>query len=201
MPFELHVALRYLLARREAGVHLGHLADLDAWRGGRGQRADHRAGADDRAPGRAAQPDSGRDGPRLRVEAHRPHRFARRDRQAARRAPASSAPRRRFKAKGLVSNEKGTQFIGIKGIDPALEGEVTDLAKAMVGRDASRRSRTQQGDQPPGILVGVDLAKELALHVGDSLTVLTPEGTLSPMGWMPRARRLRVAGHLSPRPL
>ena len=46
----------------------------------------------------------------------------------------------------------------------------------------------------PGILIGVDLAKDLGLAVGDSVTLLTPEGTLSPMGMMPRARRLRVAG-------
>jgi lipoprotein-releasing system permease protein len=98
-----------------------------------------------------------------------------------------------IQGKGLVSNEKGTQFIGIKGIDPKLEGEVTDLAKSMVDGTIEALSE-QKGDQPPGILIGADLAKELALHVGDSLTVLTPEGTLSPMGWMPRARRLRVAG-------
>ena len=33
MPFELFIALRYLLARAQAGVHLAHFADLDrsAW--------------------------------------------------------------------------------------------------------------------------------------------------------------------------
>ena len=49
-------------------------------------------------------------------------------------------------------------------------------------------------DDVPGILIGADLARDLDLHVGDSVTVLTPEGTLSPMGMMPRTRRLRVAG-------
>ena len=33
--------------------------------------------------------------------------------------------------------------------------------------------------------------------MGDSVTVLTPQGTLSPMGMIPRTRRLRVAGLFS----
>ncbi len=95
--------------------------------------------------------------------------------------------------KAIVSNETGNAFITLKGIDPALEPGVTDIGKSMIeGRvDAVDRA---VDDQPPGILVGADLAKDLELRVGDSVTVLTPEGTLSPMGMMPRSRRLRVAG-------
>jgi lipoprotein-releasing system permease protein len=81
----------------------------------------------------------------------------------------------------------------LKGIDPALEGEVTDLARSMT---AGRISDLEPRDDEdlPGILVGADLARNLGVAVGDSVMVLTPEGTLSPMGMMPRARRLRVAG-------
>jgi lipoprotein-releasing system permease protein len=48
-----------------------------------------------------------------------------------------------------------------------------------------------------GILVGKDLAAKLGVAVGDSVSLLTPQGTLSPMGMIPRSRRLRVAGIFS----
>ena len=44
-------------------------------------------------------------------------------------------------------------------------------------------------------MLGQDLAKQLGVHVGDSITLLTPQGTLNPFtGMMPRTRPLRVAG-------
>jgi lipoprotein-releasing system permease protein len=46
----------------------------------------------------------------------------------------------------------------------------------------------------PGVLVGRELAKVLRVNVGDSVTLTTPQGTLSPMGMIPRVRRARVAG-------
>jgi lipoprotein-releasing system permease protein len=49
-------------------------------------------------------------------------------------------------------------------------------------------------DQLPGILLGHELAGRLGALLGDTVNVLTPNGTLSPMGVMPRQRRLRVVG-------
>ena len=53
---------------------------------------------------------------------------------------------------------------------------------------------TGGGPRLDGIALGKDLAASLAVRPGDIVTVLTPEGTLTPMGVMPRARSLRVAG-------
>jgi lipoprotein-releasing system permease protein len=49
-------------------------------------------------------------------------------------------------------------------------------------------------DETPGILIGYDLANRLGASVGESVTIVTPQGTLSPFGMMPRSRVLRVAG-------
>ncbi len=52
-----------------------------------------------------------------------------------------------------------------------------------------RRAETA-GEGPDGIALGHDLARTLGVTVGDSVTVLTPEGTLTPMGIdAPRTRR------------
>ena len=39
--------------------------------------------------------------------------------------------------------------------------------------------------------------QQLGVAVGDTVTLLTPQGTLSPMGMIPRTRRVRVAGIFS----
>lgn len=95
--------------------------------------------------------------------------------------------------KALVSSPAGEAFITIKGIDPALEPGVTNVGTAI--RSGSLAALAPpDGDARPGIVIGVDLAKSLGVYDGDEVTVLTPQGTLTPMGVMPRSRRLRVVG-------
>ena len=97
--------------------------------------------------------------------------------------------------KALITTSQGKSFITIKGIDPALEKSVTDIGRSM--RQGSMASLNEGGDGPPRILLGADLARTLKVRVGDRVQVLTPEGTLSPMGMLPRARSLDVAGIFS----
>ncbi len=97
--------------------------------------------------------------------------------------------------KALITTSQGQSFITIKGIDPELEKSVTDIGRSM--RQGSMASLNEGGDGPPGILLGADLARTLKVRVGDRVQVLTPEGTLSPMGMLPRARSLEVAGIFS----
>jgi lipoprotein-releasing system permease protein len=97
---------------------------------------------------------------------------------------------------GLASVATRSSAIQIKGIDPALEPNVTDLARGLTS--GSLNGLAPSGpEQRDGILLGKDLATELGVGVGDSISILTPEGTLSPMGMMPVPRRLRVAGTFS----
>ncbi len=97
--------------------------------------------------------------------------------------------------KGLLRAEAGADpaFIQLKGIDPALEGNVTDLGRSMVKGTVAALA-ADDPDKPAGILIGTDLASQLRLQVGDDVTLVTPEGTLSPMGLIPRSRRLHVVG-------
>ena len=95
--------------------------------------------------------------------------------------------------RALLINGDTTEFISLKGIDPGLEGQVTDLGTAMrSGRLSDLRDATDES--LPGILIGKDLAAKLQVKVGDSLRLLTPEGTLTPGGMMPRSRPVQVAG-------
>src|SRR5262245_53947381 len=94
--------------------------------------------------------------------------------------------------KAFVSSDRGDAFISIKGVDPALEPEVTDLGRVM--REGTVAALSAEDEDLPGILVGNMLAQQLEVKTGDTVRLLTPQGTLSPMGMLPRTRRARVVG-------
>ncbi|HEX7487221.1 MAG TPA: lipoprotein-releasing ABC transporter permease subunit [Vicinamibacterales bacterium] len=191
LPFELHVALRYLLARRKQalislislistiGVMVGVMALVIALALMTGLQGELR----DRILGSTAhvyvwKGDGIRD---YQAEVRRLRAFP----HVLGAAPA-------ILGKALVTTPQGQSFITIKGIDPSLEKSVTDIGRSM--RQGSLDVLSRTGDGPPGILLGADLAKALSVRVGDRVQVLTPEGTLSPMGMLPRSRSLEVAG-------
>ena len=192
MPFELHIALRYLLARRKQafisvislistlGVAVGVTALIIALALMTGLQGELR----DRILGSARTSTCG-------SATALAWTIARRSPSCAR-WTAWSAPRRRFWARRCCDRARRA-FVTLKGIDPELEPEVTDLGRAMTaGRvgDLEPRSRGRRARHPDRRRPRQDLG----MAVGDSVTLLTPEGTLSPMGMMPRARRLSVAG-------
>ena len=95
-----------------------------------------------------------------------------------------------------MSASQETVPIQVKGIDPALEPQVTDMKQAMLSGDLEALNEPGHGGLD-GIVLGKDLAAKLSVEIGDEVTLLTPQGTLSPMGMMPRPRRLRVVGTFS----
>jgi lipoprotein-releasing system permease protein len=95
--------------------------------------------------------------------------------------------------KALVTTDKGEGFITVKGLDPQLETRVTDIARAMTSGGLAGLAPASETD-PDGIVIGSELAQRLGVAVGDTVSVLTPHGSLSPMGMMPRTRRLEVVG-------
>jgi lipoprotein-releasing system permease protein len=95
--------------------------------------------------------------------------------------------------KALISAGDTQAFISFKGVDPALEASVTDIQKSMLqGTVQALAADSETG--APGILLGRQLAEQLRVKVGDSVTLTTPQSTLTPMGMIPRIRRLTVAG-------
>ena len=95
--------------------------------------------------------------------------------------------------KCLVTSQGRSGFATIKGVEPAREGEVTEIGRQV--REGSLQSLLS-GDQDaiPPILLGHDLALSLAVVPGDIISLVVPEGRLSPLGMLPRRTRFRVAG-------
>ena len=80
--------------------------------------------------------------------------------------------------------------IQIKGIDPQVEQQVTDIKSAL--RSGSLDDLSAAEDRLPGILLGAQLATKMGVRVGDEIKVVSPD--LAPTGLSLRPRPLRVAG-------
>src|SRR6185295_1819889 len=76
-----------------------------------------------------------------------------------------------------------------RGVDPALEDEVADIGRHM---RAGALADLKPGGF--GIVLGIDLARAMRVRVGDSVLMITPQGTVTPAGTLPRVKTFRVVG-------
>jgi len=77
----------------------------------------------------------------------------------------------------------------VRGIDPALEPDVTDLA---VELKKSSLARLIAGDF--GVVLGGELARSLGVRAGDKVTLVAPSGQVTPAGVVPRLKQMTVVG-------
>jgi lipoprotein-releasing system permease protein len=75
----------------------------------------------------------------------------------------------------------------LRGIVPALEGQVTDLA---TGAQQDLLQRLVPGEF--GIVLGRELARQLGVRVGDPVTLIAPSGQITPAGVLPRMKQMTV---------
>src|SRR3546814_9639611 len=74
-------------------------------------------------------------------------------------------------------------------MDPASGGKVSDMPRQMT---SGKLSDVIAGGC--GVVLGSDLADGLGVHVGDTLLMLAPQGSISPAGFTPRMRQFTVVG-------
>ncbi|MDH5204538.1 MAG: lipoprotein-releasing ABC transporter permease subunit [Hylemonella sp.] len=89
----------------------------------------------------------------------------------------------------LLARGEDMKGVIVRGIDPAHEGEVTELAE---GRQSEALARLVPGEF--GIVLGADLARALALREGDKVTLVAPSGQVTPAGVVPRLKQMTVVG-------
>ena len=92
-------------------------------------------------------------------------------------------------SQGLLSRAESMRGVVLRGVDPALEGRVSDLPKQLIVGSIRDLKPGQFG-----VVLGTQLAGTLGVRVGDRVNLLVPEGDLTPAGMMPRMRALQVVG-------
>ncbi len=93
----------------------------------------------------------------------------------------------------MLSSDAGVSGVVLKGIDPDHVGEVTELKKNLKIGHIEDLKIDHEGETP-GIILGVELAKHLSVSINDPIQVISPLGTMTPMGMMPKMKRFRVKG-------
>jgi lipoprotein-releasing system permease protein len=190
-PFELFIALRYLLARRKQafislislisviGVSVGVMALLIALALMTGLQGELR----DRLVGSAAH-----------VYVFKAGGFGdvNEEVKKVRTLPNVVGAAPVMLGLGLARAADKDLPITMKGVLPELEATVTEVRNRL--QAGSMDALQPVEGQPPGILLGRDLAEKLGVYVGDGVEVLTSEGVLTPFGMMPRSRVFRVVG-------
>ena len=196
MPFELHIALRYLLARRKqafisvislistAGVAVGVMALVIALALTTGLQGEMR----DRLLGAMAHvyvwKSYGIDNYMAEVE-------------KLREVEGVIGVGPAIPGSALITSDTGEALIKIKGIDPTLEPSVTDIKSTLLSGSVEAVAPSET--EPPGVLLGRSLAQSLGVEVGDPVYLLTAQSvSLTPFGPpIPRRREARVAGIFS----
>jgi lipoprotein-releasing system permease protein len=107
----------------------------------------------------------------------------------ARQHPRVLAAAPYVEGQAMLSHGREVTGAIVRGVDPAFEPQLVDVAEHMVAGSLA--------DLEPGtfrIVLGRELAQALGVGVGDKVTVIVPQITVTIAGSMPRLKRFTVSG-------
>jgi lipoprotein-releasing system permease protein len=91
----------------------------------------------------------------------------------------------------LLSFASDARGVQTKGIDPERERNSDEALQRII---AGRLDFSRDANGIDALLIGKQLAAEWKISPGDYVTLMSPQGRLTPFGMMPRTRRFRVTG-------
>ncbi|MDO9483231.1 MAG: lipoprotein-releasing ABC transporter permease subunit [Hydrogenophaga sp.] len=92
-------------------------------------------------------------------------------------------------AQALIARGEDMKGALVRGIDPALEPQVTDLVADLADTVLPRLVPGAFG-----VILGGELARSLGVGMGDTVTLIAPSGQVTPAGVVPRIRQMAVVG-------
>jgi len=92
-------------------------------------------------------------------------------------------------AQGMVTRNGAVHGVQLNGVLPEEEAQVSIITKHMI---QGSLGALKSGEF--GIIVGEILSRQLNLGIGDKVTVVLPEASLTPAGVFPRLKRFTVKG-------
>ncbi|WP_028455305.1 lipoprotein-releasing ABC transporter permease subunit [Chitinilyticum litopenaei] len=90
---------------------------------------------------------------------------------------------------GLLTSGDLVKGTLVRGVEPEREGLVSEIPQKMV---AGQLADLKAGEF--GIVLGWDMARELGVTLGDKVTLITPQGQVTPAGMIPRLKQFKVVG-------
>ncbi|MEQ1804026.1 MAG: lipoprotein-releasing ABC transporter permease subunit [Burkholderiaceae bacterium] len=107
----------------------------------------------------------------------------------ARRAPQVVGAAPFIATQALIARGDEMRGAVVRGISPADEATVTQIAAQL--KDTTLARLVPGGW---GIVLGVELARNLGVRVGDKITIAAPGGQVTPAGLIPRFKQFEVVG-------
>jgi len=92
-------------------------------------------------------------------------------------------------AQALIARGEDMKGAMVRGIDPALEPQVSDFATG-----AQQEALAKLVPGAFGVVLGGELARSLGVRVGDKVTLVAPSGQVTPAGVVPRLKQMDVVG-------
>ncbi len=94
----------------------------------------------------------------------------------------------------MLTSKANVSGVVIRGIDPDSTVEVTNIGRTI--KEVSLGDLKPQGGDGTiaGIIIGRELARHLGAFLNDPITVISPMGTITPMGMVPRMKQFKVVG-------
>jgi lipoprotein-releasing system permease protein len=90
----------------------------------------------------------------------------------------------------MVNNSGNASGAILRGVDPGTADKVISFDK-MVKEGTLNSLKSTQNTFPP-IIIGRELSKQIGAFVGNEVTVISPEGKLTPLGRAPNTRKFLV---------
>ncbi|HEX2540511.1 MAG TPA: lipoprotein-releasing ABC transporter permease subunit [Caldimonas sp.] len=108
---------------------------------------------------------------------------------SARRHPEVTGAAPFVASQALIARGDDMRGVIVRGIVPAEEATVTELARQLRDTTLAKLVPGQWG-----VVLGAELARSLAVGNGDKVTIVMPGGQVTPAGIVPRLRTLTVVG-------
>lgn len=95
----------------------------------------------------------------------------------------------------MLKSKNGASGAVLRGIDPESAGRVMKTLQDL-NLPSSTAAKSSPSSRPdiPGIVLGRELAKNLAVVEGDAIYLISPRGMISPIGHVPTMRQFKVTG-------
>lgn len=99
----------------------------------------------------------------------------------------------------MLSTGSNVSGVVLRGIDVETDPRVTNLHRSLVEGKLGDLERSplplaSQEAPRPGIIIGKELARSLNIYTGDTINVISPLGTITPLGMVPKMKQYRVVG-------
>ncbi len=94
-----------------------------------------------------------------------------------------------IQAQGMITHGRNVYGTMLQGVDPKFEPQVSQIKEKLI---LGSLENLQAGEF--GVIIGSELAQSLGVRMGDKITLVVPQATVTPVGILPRIKRMTVQG-------